>query len=153
MTTFRQLKLHYKILFSENETLKANFCNGSKTHFSSAASFLPGENVTITCSVPELGMAWYSPLFDEFDESPVLMAPLLGVTRGARLDGAITFNLNELVSSPNPPCIITTATIANIQESLQGLRLICGSLHAYLSTVDIYVVGKLYVVPKTMLSF
>ena len=130
---------------------EASFCIGSETQFSSASSFLPGENVTITCSAPAVVGIWDSPWFSD----SVFLTPLFGATRSTRLDGAIVFNLKELNSSSNSSCSISTATIANIQESIQGLSLIC----AYISdrviktTVVIDVVGKVSVVLKMMLNF
>ena len=125
--------------FSGNGTLTANFCNGSMTLFSSASSFLPGKDVTITCSVPGLQVAWISPQFSE----SVVLSNTFGKT-GARFDGAITFILNDVMSS----CATATATIANIQEMVQGLNLTCSDGTTFQSAVVIDVVGKLYVVPK-----
>ena len=121
--------------------LKATFCNGSMIQFSSASSFLPGENVSITCSVPHLGVGWASP---QFSQSVILSHMVANTT--TKLDGAITFELNEVMTSPSP-CATATATIANIQESMQGLSLTCSDAFTFLSTVVIDVIGELYVMP------
>ena len=48
-----------------------------------------------------------------------------------------------------PPCATATATIANIQESIQGLNLTCADASTFLSTVVIDVVGKLCICSTT----
>ena len=119
----------------------ANLCNGSTIQFSDTATFLPGGNVTITCSLPapQLTMLWASPHF-----SLVVLSSLLGNTT-ARLGGAIVFSL-ENATTGSAQCTTTTATVINIQESLQGLSLTCSDGATILSTLVIDVVGKLHVV-------
>ena len=58
-----------------------------------------------------------------------------------RLGGAIVFSLVEVVSGP-PTCATATATIANIQESMQGLNLTCTDGLNSAMTMIIDVVGK-----------
>ena len=118
----------------------ANFCNGSMTTFSNTTSFLPGQNVTITCSVSNYAVVWLSP---QFISSSVVISNVVG-TSSTRLDGAIVFNLTNEIAGP-PPCTTTTATIANIQESMQGLSLTCSDGVNSLATVNIDVIGKFYV--------
>ena len=67
-------------------------------------------------------------------------------TSGTRLDGAIVFNLTSVVTSPSP-CATATATIANIQESMQGLSLTCTD-GTTMTTLTIDVIGKLHVICK-----
>ena len=129
----------------------ADFCNGSMTTFSDTASFLPGQNVTIACSLPNNFMIWSSPQFTS-DTLVVSDTPILGVTSGTRLDGAIIFTLTNVIAGP-PPCYTATATIANIQESMQGLNLTCTD-GMYVANLIIDVIGKLHVVHVcTFLSF
>ena len=123
---------------------EASLCNGSNTQFSGASSFLPGENVTITCSVPDVWLAWYTPRFTKF--GAVLLSLGLGISYGSRFDGAIIFQVIDFITSPNSSCMTTTATIANIQESFQGLDLGCYYDGIIWTTVVIDVVGKLYIV-------
>ena len=118
----------------------ANFCTGSMTTFRNRACFVPGQNVTITCSLPNAIIIWDSPQFT----LEALPLSTTGATSGTRLDGAIVFNLtNEIAGSP--PCVTTTATIANIQESMQGLSLTCSDANN-MPTVTIDVIGKLHVI-------
>ena len=134
------------IAFSGDRMPTANLCNGSMTLFSDTANFLPGENVTITCSIPTFQVVWSSPLFSE---TPVVLSNVLGTTTATRLDGAIAFNLTNVITGP-PPCATATATIANIQEPMQGLSLACSD-GENVATVVIDVVGKLHVVPKIVI--
>ena len=60
----------------------------------------------------------------------------------------MTFQLYEIMYNPNQ-CVTSNATIANIQEAMQGLKLGCLYEGTDLTMV-IDVVGKLYVVPKCM---
>ena len=130
---------------------ESNYCNGSEIQFSSPYHVLPGENVTITCSVPSRFTFWYSPGF--FDS--LLLASIgFGRTHVERLDGAITFDLIQEIFYPdNSSCSISTATFTNIQESIQGMRLRCIDSYILQSTVVIDVVGKLLCSGKMMLSF
>ena len=121
----------------------ANFCNGSMATLSGTSSFLPGEDVTINCSLPGTGVRWTSP---QFSESPVLVNNIL--TIDTRLDGAVIFTLTTLILDPSP-CATSTATIADIQESMQGLSLTCTDIDN-LATITIDVIGKLHVVCKIM---
>ena len=61
--------------------------------------------------------------------------------------------MNELIEYNSSMCITVTATIANVQESLQGLSLSCTDAVTVFSVIVIDVVGKLHFVTKTMLSF
>ena len=118
----------------------SNFCNGSLISFSDTASFLPGENVTITCSVPSGTVTWTSPAFP--NESVILNPSLR--TRDTRLDGTIVFDLLGVVLEPK--CATATATISNIQEEpMQGLSLVCVQ-GVQTSKVTINVIGK----PRTL---
>ena len=94
--------------------------------------------MTITCSVPIDQIAWYSPQF--VNPGALFLSHRTGETDGSRFDGAITFHLNEFMSSPTP-CMTSTATIVNIQESMQGLTLGCTYDEIGWETV-IDVVGK-----------
>ena len=98
-------------------------------------SFLPGKDVNITCSIPDTSVIWSSPEF----ESVALVNTVQN--NETRLDGAIVFSLVEVVPGP-PPCATTTATIADIQESMQGLSLTCTDGLNSAMTVIIDVVGK-----------
>ena len=132
--------------FSGNGMPESNFCNGSETQFSSPYHVLPGGNATITCSVPGIATLWYSP---GFFERLVLASTGIGRTHVKVLDGAITFDLmQEIVYPDNLSCSISTATLTNIQESIQGMRLRCYNYAALQSTVVIDVVGKLLCSPK-----
>ena len=111
-----------------------NFCNGSMTKFSNTVSILPGQDVTITCSLPSAIIIWSSP---QFTTSLVLSDnPAAGATNDTRLNGAIVFNLTEGTS----PCATANATIANIQESMQGFNLTCTD-GTYVATLTIDVIG------------
>ena len=57
-----------------------------------------------------------------------------------KLGGAIAFSLTNVEESPT--CATTTATIANIQESMQGLSLTCTDGLNSEATIVIDVVGK-----------
>ena len=130
--------------------LKANFCNHSNTQVrSSTHSFLPGENVTITWSVPSVSMIWTSPQLYNY---PIHVNSALGFTHFTKFDGAIVFDLDDVIMSNSSICTTATATIENIQESMQGLSFTCISGLTIWTTVVIDVVGKLYAVPKTMLN-
>ena len=122
-----------------------NFCNGSMTTFSNTASFVPGQDVTITCSLPSAYVGWNSP---QFSLGPLIITgdPVLGVTSGTRLDGAIVFNLTNVIAGSSP-CATATATIANIQESMQGFSLSCTD-GVNLTSVTIDVIGKLHAICK-----
>ena len=120
----------------------ANFCSGSMTTFSNSSSFLPGQDVTITCSLPDTFVIWGGP---QFSLGSLVLSdnPALGTYSGERLDGAVVFTLTNVIVGP-PPCYTATATIANIQESMQGLGLSCGDGINFASlTID--VIGKLHV--------
>ena len=120
---------------------EASACNGSNPQFSGASSFLPGQNVTFTCSVPGSYIIWSSHQFGS--AGSVFLGHEYGIIHDSRLDGIITFYLGEFMSSPTP-CATSTATIANIQESMQGMTL--GCTHNGISwTTVIDVVGKLYI--------
>ena len=137
--------------FSENGFPESNFCNGSEMQFNSPFHVLPGENVTVTCNVPSKSTIWHSPGFFE----PLLLSKShIGRTHVERLDGAIIFDLKQIISNPdNSSCSTSTATFTNIQESIQGMRLRCFNGFTPQSTVVIDVVGKIYVVLKMMISF
>ena len=127
--------------FSENGMPESNFCNGSETQFSSPYHVLPGGNVTITCSIPDRFTLWESP---GFFETLYLAAYGFVQTHTERLDGAITFDLIQEIFYPdNSSCLTSTATLTNIQESMQGMRLRCYNFYTIQSTVVIDVVGKL----------
>ena len=126
----------------------SNACNGSNPQFSSASSFLPGQNVTFTCSRADDNIVWYSSQF-EVPPGAVWLSHVFQSTYQTRLDGAMIFRLHQIMYNPNQ-CLTSTATVANIQETMQGVSLSC----AYEDdgrTIVIDVVGKLYVVPKVML--
>ena len=118
--------------------LIANFCNGSMTTFSNTASFLPGQDATITCSLSAGTLTWNSPQFT------LVTLVNMARTSDTRLDGAIVFHLTDVVTSP-ALCSTSTATIANIQESMQGLSLTCTDGNN-MPTVTIDVIGKLHVI-------
>ena len=116
-----------------------NFCNGSMTLFNDTYNFLPGENVTITCSRTTDGIGWRSTRFDEVTISSIEGGS--GIPSGAALGGAIVFNLTSAVSEPQ--CVTSTATITNIQEQpFQDLDLTCSVFGAFQSTLNIDVIGK-----------
>ena len=138
---FQTVDLHYEIFFPGYRILKTNFCNGSTAHISSTTSFLPGEYVNITSSLPYVEMFWYIPQFHEADA--VLIAPQIGYVLSTRLDGAITFNFNDLIKTNTSSCITSTATITNIQESMQGWRFSTYQNGRFWATVFIDVVGEL----------
>ena len=114
----------------------ADFCNEPEVPFPDVASFIPGDNVTITCSFPSGTVLWTSPLFPN---DPVILNPALS-TCTTRVDGVIVFNLTSFKSESK--CATTTATIANINESMQGLSLTCTNGHKE-SEVIIDLTGKL----------
>ena len=122
----------------------ANFCNGSMKTLSSTANFLPGQDVIITCSFPQ-AVAWNSA---QFTDGAILISddPDVGVTSGTRLNGTIVFNLTNTTSGP-PVCVTATATIANIQESMQGFTLNCNNILSLTAvTIGIIGIGKLHVI-------
>ena len=128
-----------------DEMTIAHFCSGSKTMFNNTASSLPGQNVTISCSVPGTIVIWNSPQF--ILGSLVLSDnPVLGTYSGERLDGAVVFTLTNVTAGPSP-CYTATATIANIQESMQGVILTCTDA-VNLAAVTIDVIGKFHVICK-----
>ena len=108
------------------------------TTFTNTASFVPGQYVSITCSLPAASLTWSSP---QSTFASLTLSKLEG-TSGTRLDGAIVFNLTNVVTSPLQ-CATTTATIANIQESMQGLSLNCND-GLNQATLTINVIGKLH---------
>ena len=121
---------------------RANLCNTSMTTFSNESSFLPGQDVTITCSLPTTVVIWNSP---QFTLDQVSLSAGGAVASDTRLDGAIVFNRTN-VGPGSPPCVTATATIANIQESMQGLSLSCNNGFDLATTVTIDVIGKLHVI-------
>ena len=128
-----------------DEMTIANFCSGSKTTFSTTASSLPGQNVTIICSVPDTIVIWNSP---QFNLGSLVLSdnPALGTYSGERLDGAVVFTLTN-VTAGSSPCYTATATIANIQESMQGVTLTCTDA-VNLAIVTFDVIGKFHVICK-----
>ena len=126
----------------------ANFCNGSMTTFNGTTCFVPGQDVTITCSLPNNLVIWDSP---QFTSGNIGLSEVLGMTNGTRLDGAIVLNLTNVIAGP-PSCVTATATIANIQESMQGLSLTCSDGNI-LASVTIDVIGKLHVIQMYVLIY
>ena len=123
--------------FPGDEMPIADFCNSSETYFNDVYSFLPGENVIITCSVESRTLTWTSPNFSD----PVILNFALG-TNATRLNGTIVFELFPVPHEQD--CVTSTATIVDIQESLQGLSLACiPNVEAAKFTIN--VVGKLVV--------
>ena len=106
--------------------------------------------MNITCSVPEAFVLWIS---HQFHHTTVFLNPHYGSSRASRLDGAVTFIVNDVSKYNSSSCITSTATFANIQESMQGLRLSCTDGVTILSAVVIDVVGKLHLMTKIVLSF
>ena len=122
------------ISYAGDRTITANFCNGSMTPFNGTYSFLPGENVIITCSVSAGGVVWRSSQFTN--------VALVEVGESdSTLGEAIVFNLTSELSEPQ--CATSVATITNIQEvQLQDLDLSCGSLEVAVTSLNIDVTGK-----------
>ena len=110
--------------------------------FSNIASFLPGQEVTITCSLPSALVIWDSPQFT----LDALVLTNVVATSGTRLNGAIAFTLTNVISGASE-CATATATIASIQELMQGLTLNCTD-GTNVATVTIDVIGKLHVICK-----
>ena len=122
----------------------ANFCNSSMTLFNDTYSFLPGENVTITCSVPSTGVLWQSSQLVDLAGTMVgATYTVVGKTDKA-LDGAITVSLTNQITDPLPQlCATSTATITNIQEEpFQDLDLTCTNFALLGSTLNIDVISK-----------
>ena len=128
-----------------DEMPTANLCSGSMTTFSDTARFVPGQDVTITCSLPATLVIWNSPRFT-LGGLTLSDNSLVGPTSGERLDGAVVFTLTNVIAGP-PPCATATATIANIQESMQGLSLTCTD-GTNLAGLTIDVIGKLHIICK-----
>ena len=117
----------------------ADFCDDPMTPFNGTVSFLPGEDVTITCSVPVVALTWTSP---QFSDGPVTLVNNV-ITSATRLNGSIVFNLTNVMVGP-PQCTTSTATITNIQESMQGLSLTCTG-GSDVTVVIIDIIGELHV--------
>ena len=78
----------------------ANFCNGSMTTFSNIASFLPGQDVIITCSLSNTLVVWASPHFTS--DEPLVLSDILETASGTRLAGAVVFNLTSTINGSPP---------------------------------------------------
>ena len=120
--------------FSGDVTLTANQCTGTDQLFNSTVSVLPGSNITLTCSVLDSVVRWNSSLF--------AMPLRVGLVQMTAVESGITFQLDTV--SINPTCANATATITNIQESMDGLDLMCFNVlpPGFTSTVLFSVVGK-----------
>ena len=99
-------------------------------------SFLPGEDVNITCKIPDSSVVWTSNMFDAFG---LVNNVKMTETRLVN-DEAIIFSLIDVEVSPT--CATTTATIANIRESMQGLSLTCTDGLNFEATIVIDIIGK-----------
>ena len=124
----------------------ADLCIGSVASFNNTFHFLPGEKAVITCKIPDSSVLWDSPSFAD----GVLILVNMIQQNATRLDGAIVFSLNDVHVAPTP-CATTTATIANIQESMQGLTLTCTDGLNSKASMNIDVVGK-QLLHKTLAS-
>ena len=132
---FFPLPFIFEMHFSGNVTLTANECTEPDQLFNSIVSVLPGTNITLTCSVVATSMWWNSSQF---------AMPLLLTNIGVPvLESGITLQLDTATVSPT--CASATATITNIQESMDGLDLTCYNgipMQEFTSTVMFDVTGK-----------
>ena len=123
------------MLFSGDVTLTANQCTEPDQLFNSTVSVLPGSNITLTCSVEAVAVRWNSSQF----AMPVTNDGL----HMAAMKSGITFQLDT--ASASPLCFSATATITNINESMDGLDLTCFEIVViveFTSTVMFDVIGK-----------
>ena len=121
--------------FSGDVTLTANQCNEPDQLFNSTVSVLPGSNITLTCSVMDAGVRWNSSQF--------AMSVRVDLVDTTVMESNITFQFDTFV--PNPQCSSATATITNIQESMNGLDIECFNpltTLEFTSTVMFDVIGK-----------
>ena len=121
--------------FSGDVTLTANQCIDPDEFFNSTVSVLPETTITLTCSVMEIGVRWNSSQFAGAVDISIL--DMSAVKPG------ITFQYVDRTTSPTI-CTISTATITNIQEPMDGLYLTCSDPleGGFTSTVFFDVIGK-----------
>ena len=121
--------------FSGDVMLTANQCTEPDQLFNSSVSVFAGTNITLTCSLVETIVRWNSSQF----AMPVLVTSV-GVPV---MESGITFQLDMV--STRPLCVNATATITNIQGSMDGLDLTCYNVQSTLeftTTVMLDVIGK-----------
>ena len=133
--TIFPLPLMIKMHFSDNFALTANECVEPDQLFNSTISVLPGSNVSLTCSLVDTGVNWNSSWF--------AMRVRLDLTTMSMVESGIEFQAHT-VSNILPLCSNATATITNIQESMDGLDITCYSIFppGFTSTVLFDVIGK-----------
>ena len=121
--------------FAGNVTLTANQCTEPDQLFNSTVSVLPGSNITLTCSLVATDVSWNSSQFT----MPIEV-------NGGQMTGAesgITLQLDTVSTSPT--CSNATATVTNIQETMDGLDLTCYNVvptQEFSSTVMFDVIGE-----------
>ena len=121
--------------FSGDVTLTANQCTEPDRLFNNTVSVFPGSNITLTCSMVDTGVWWNSSQFT----MPLRIES--GSMTGA--ESGITLQLDTV--STSPLCSNATATITNIQQSMDGLELTCYNVIAmkeFTTTVMFEVIGK-----------
>ena len=122
---------------SGSATLIADQCTDLNKHFNTTIRVLQGTNVTLTCSVVDTGVRWNSSQFAK----PVRVDN--NEPNAMELGSSITFQFDT--TSLAPLCTNATATITDIQQSMDGLDLTCLSSSfnvAFSSSVLFEVVGK-----------
>ena len=121
--------------FSGDVTVTANQCTEPDQLFNSTVSVLPGTNITLTCSLVSPIVRWNSSQFPMPVELINVGVPVV--------ESGITFQLDTATGTPL--CASATATITNIQGSMDGLDLTCYntlSMLEFSSTVMFDVIGK-----------
>ena len=94
--------------------LLLNPCNQSDSVAVKVCAHL-GTNLTIACNIQDSAAAWLGPNF----ENPELISP--SMVTASWLNGMVEL---KFISNA-PPCILSSATIDNVQQSADGLDLFC----------------------------
>ena len=120
--------------FSGDVTLIANQCTEPDEFFNSLVTVLPGDSIVLTCSLFETNVRWKSPQF--------AMLVQLDFDDRSAVESGIVFQIDTI--SQSPLCSNATATITNIQSSMDELNLTCFNPipPEFTSTVVFNVIGK-----------
>ena len=120
--------------FSDEFALTANECIEPDQLFNRTVSVLPGSNVSLTCSILDTGVKWKSSWFT--------MPVELDIGEMSSVESGIALQLDTI--STNPLCSNATATITNIQDTMDGLDITCYNIlpPGFTSTVLLDVIGK-----------
>ena len=120
--------------FSGDVTLIANQCTEPDEFFNSLVTVLPGDSIVLTCSLFETNVRWNSPQF--------VMPVQLDFDDRSAVESGIVFQIGTI--SQSPLCSNATATITNIQPSMDELNLTCFNPipPEFTSAVVFNVIGK-----------